>query len=66
MGMGRWLNSAYRTLKLTRKSDREEFMLYLKLVFLGFGLVGAIGFIIYFLASMIMLAVGVASTTGTP
>ena len=67
MGMGRWLTSVYRTLKLTRKSDREEFMLYMKLVLLGFGLVGAIGFIIYFLAAMLMLAVGIpTNTTTTP
>ena len=51
--------SAWRTLKLTRKSDREEFFLYMKLVLLGFGIAGAIGFIIYFVASMIELAVGV-------
>jgi protein translocase SEC61 complex gamma subunit len=65
MGMGRWLTSAYRTLKLTRKSDREEFMLYMKLVLLGFGVVGAIGFIIYFLAAMLLLAAGV-NTSGSP
>lgn len=63
MGMGHWLTSAYRTLKLTRKSDREEFMLYMKLVLLGFGLVGAIGFIIYFLAAMLLLVAGVPTTT---
>lgn len=61
MGLGRALQSAWRTLKLTRKSDREEFMLYIKLVFLGFGVVGAIGFIIYFVASMLMLFVGVSN-----
>jgi protein translocase SEC61 complex gamma subunit len=67
MGMGRWLTSAYRTLKLTRKSDREEFMLYLKLVLLGFGVVGAIGFIIYFLAAMLMLAIGIpTNSSATP
>jgi protein translocase SEC61 complex gamma subunit len=67
MSMSRWLTSAYRTLKLTRKSDREEFMLYLKLVMLGFGIVGAIGFIIYFLAAMLMLAIGIpTNNTATP
>jgi protein translocase SEC61 complex gamma subunit len=58
MGLGKALSSTYRTLKLARKSDREEFMLYLKLVFIGFGIVGGLGFIIYFVASMIMLATG--------
>ncbi len=62
MGLGSWLTSAYRTIKLTRKSDKQEFMLYLKLVLLGFALVGAIGFVIYFLAAMLMLAMGQAPT----
>ncbi len=33
-------------LRLSKKSDREEFFLYLKLVTLGLGVVGIIGFII--------------------
>ena len=53
--------SAWRTLKLTRKSDREEFFLYMKLVLLGFAVAGSIGFIIYFVASMVELAVGVSN-----
>jgi preprotein translocase subunit Sss1 len=57
------LESAWRTLKLTRKSDRQEFFLYLRLVLLGFGIVGALGFIVYFVASMIELAAGVSNTT---
>ncbi|MDG6905946.1 MAG: preprotein translocase subunit SecE [Nitrososphaerota archaeon] len=61
MGVGKALESAWRTLKLTRKSDREEFFLYLKLVLIGFGIVGALGFLIYFVASMVMLAAGVSN-----
>lgn len=61
MGIKQALVSTWRTLKLTRKSDREEFSLYIKLVFLGFGVVGVIGFVIYFLASMIMLLAGVTN-----
>ncbi|HYB03198.1 MAG TPA: protein translocase SEC61 complex subunit gamma [Nitrososphaerales archaeon] len=61
--VGKWLQAAWRTLKLTRKSDREEFFLYMKLVLIGFGIVGAIGFIIYYLASVIELIAGVASTS---
>jgi preprotein translocase subunit Sss1 len=60
--LGKALESAWRTLKLTRKSDRQEFFLYLRLVVLGFGIVGALGFIIYFVASMIELAAGVPNT----
>ena len=59
------LSQTWRTLKLTRKSDKEEFMLYLKLVLIGFGIVGAIGFIIYYLASVIELIAGVSNTTST-
>ena len=33
-------------IKLSRKSDREEFFLYLKLVLLGLGVVGVIGFLV--------------------
>jgi protein translocase SEC61 complex gamma subunit len=33
-------------IRLSRKSDREEFFLYLKLVLLGLGVVGIIGFLI--------------------
>ena len=65
MGLGKALESAWRTLKLTRKSDRQEFFLYLKLVLIGFGIVGALGFIVYFVASMIELAAGVGNTTNS-
>ena len=33
-------------LKMSRKSDRDEFFLYLKLVVLGLGVVGIIGFLV--------------------
>lgn len=67
MGVKKALSSVYRVLKLTRKSDRAEFMLYLKLVLLGAGIVGAIGFVIYFLASEVMLVYGIPATpSGTP
>ena len=33
-------------IRLSRKSDREEFFLYLKLVMLGLGVVGIIGFLV--------------------
>jgi protein translocase SEC61 complex gamma subunit len=65
VSIGKWLQAAWRTLKLTRKSDREEFFLYMKLVLIGFGIVGAIGFIIYFIASEVELIAGVADTSTT-
>ena len=65
MSIMTFLAQTWRTLKLTRKSDREEFFLYIKLVLIGFGIVGAIGFIIYYLASVIELISGVTSTSST-
>jgi len=43
------------TLKLAKKSDRDEFMLYCKLVLLGFAIVGTIGFIIQFVGAILKL-----------
>ena len=63
MGLGKALSATWRTLKLTRKSDKEEFFLYMKLVFLGFAIVGVIGFIIYFLAAEFELLAGVTNTS---
>ena len=65
MSIMSFLAQTWRTLKLTRKSDREEFFLYIKLVLIGFGIVGAIGFIIYYLASVIELISGVTNTSST-
>ena len=42
-------------LKLSKKSDREEFILYLKMVLLGTVVVGAIGYVIQFVASLLRL-----------
>jgi protein translocase SEC61 complex gamma subunit len=33
-------------IKMSRKSDMQEFFLYLKLVLLGLGVVGVIGFLV--------------------
>jgi protein transport protein SEC61 subunit gamma and related proteins len=38
-------------IRLSKKSDREQFMLYLKLVLLGVAVVGTIGFIIKFIST---------------
>ena len=65
LNLGRTLTATWRTLKLTRKSDREEFFLYMKLVLLGFGIVGTIGFIIYFIASEIELIAGVSGANAS-
>jgi protein translocase SEC61 complex gamma subunit len=41
-----FLRSMASVIRLSRKSDREEFFLYLKLVALGLGVVGIIGFLV--------------------
>ena len=46
MGFRDFLKSAAAIFRLSHKSDREEYMLYLKLVSLGIAVVGVIGFII--------------------
>lgn len=55
MGLGSFARSAVNTLKLARKSDRTEFMLYLKLVALGVGIVGTLGFIIQSIGAFLQL-----------
>ncbi len=46
MGFKDFLKSAGAIFRLSHKSDREEYMLYLKLVSLGIAVVGVIGFLI--------------------
>jgi len=55
MSLGGFIRSAVNTLRLARKSDREEFILYLKLVVLAVSAVGTIGFIIQFVGSLLQL-----------
>lgn len=55
MGIKESLHSAINTLKLARKSSREEFLLYLKLVLVGIAIVGALGFIVQFVGALLKL-----------
>jgi protein transport protein SEC61 subunit gamma-like protein len=52
------LRDMYTTLKLAKKSSKEDFKIHLKLVLLGLGVVGAIGFIIQFVSSLIAFSGG--------
>ncbi len=45
------LRSMASVFRLSKKSDREEFILYLKLVSLGVLLIGMIGFLIKFVSA---------------
>ncbi len=46
MGFRDFLSSVAAISRLAHKSDRDEFILYLKLVALGVAVVGTIGFLI--------------------
>jgi protein transport protein SEC61 subunit gamma-like protein len=47
------LRDMSNTLKLAKKSDRDDYMQHLRLVLLGIGAIGTIGFIIQFVFSVI-------------
>lgn len=48
----------YNTLKLAKKGGWEEYKIHLKLVLLGMGVVGAIGFVIQFISALISFSGG--------
>ncbi len=52
MGVRDFFRSSAAIFKLAHKSDRDEFTLYLKLVALGMGVVGVIGFLIKLIGSI--------------
>ena len=47
------LRDMANTLKLAKKSDKDDYMQHLRLVLLGIGAIGTIGFIIQFVFSVI-------------
>ncbi|TLY00373.1 MAG: protein translocase SEC61 complex subunit gamma [Thaumarchaeota archaeon] len=51
MGARDFLRSMQSVFRLSKKSDRDEFMLYLKLVSLGVLIIGMIGFLIKFISA---------------
>lgn len=55
MNIKEFIKSMINTLRLTRKTTFEEFKLYLKLILIGIGVVGGIGFIIKVIASFLTL-----------
>jgi protein transport protein SEC61 subunit gamma-like protein len=53
MGAREFLKSMGSVIRLSKKSDREQFVLYLKLVLLGVAVVGTIGFVIKFISTVL-------------
>jgi protein translocase SEC61 complex gamma subunit len=52
LGIREFFKSSATIFRLSKKSDKEEFSLYLKLVTLGIVVVGTIGFIIKLLGNI--------------
>ncbi len=44
------------TLKLAKKPSKKEFIEYTKLVFIGIGLLGSIGFVIWYIFDLFIVA----------
>lgn len=53
LGARDFLKSMGSVLRLSKKSDREQFFLYLKLVLLGVAVVGTIGFLIKLMSTVL-------------
>ena len=53
MGLRSWLSQAAKTLKLATKPGREELWLSIKISVLGISVIGVVGFLIRFLASIL-------------
>ena len=52
------LRSMASVFRLSKKSDRQEFLLYLKLVGLGVLLIGTIGFLVKFVSAALPTVFG--------
>ena len=55
MGLSDFIKSIVQMLRLSKKSGRDEYMLYLKLTLLGVAAVGIVGFIIKIISSVLKL-----------
>ncbi len=53
MGLRELIESWRKIVMLASKPDREELMLSIKIIFLGFAVVGVISFIIKYVASIL-------------
>lgn len=51
------LKDMANTVKLAKKSDKDDYMQHLRLVLLGIATIGAIGFIIQFVFSVITIGI---------
>ncbi|MGQ9469744.1 MAG: protein translocase SEC61 complex subunit gamma [Nitrososphaerales archaeon] len=55
MGLSDLIKSIVQMLRLSKKSSRDEYLLYLKLTILGVAAVGILGFIIKIIGSVLKI-----------
>jgi len=55
LGLSDFIKSIVQMLRLSKKSGRDEYKLYLKLTLLGVAAVGIVGFIIKIISSVLKL-----------
>ena len=53
MAIRDFLKSMGAVIRLSKKSDRDQFVLYLKLVLLGVAVVGTMGFLVKFISTVL-------------
>ncbi|MDA4112705.1 MAG: protein translocase SEC61 complex subunit gamma [Thaumarchaeota archaeon] len=58
MGVSEFFKSMVSVIRLSKKSDRDQFVLYLKLVLLGVAVVGTIGFLVKFISTVLPTVFG--------
>lgn len=56
--MRSFLRSAAHIFRMSKKSDTREFLLYLRLVFIGIAVVGTIGFVVQYVSSLLKISFG--------
>ncbi len=64
MGLRSFLAQAAKTLRLASKPGRSELWLSIKICILGIGLVGIVGFVVKFIASVVNPGTSGSTTTG--
>ena len=57
-GIIAFINACFSTLKLAKRSDRKEFLMYIKLTLVGMSIVGTIGYVIQLIGTIFRLQGG--------
>jgi len=57
-GIIAFINAMFHTLKLAKRSDRKEFLMYIKLTLVGMSIVGTLGYVIQLIGTIFRLQGG--------